>query len=191
MSTRAVPTASACVRSGTRRCASVPAPASAGRGGNASVCTASGRAAIEASGARDKRTVSSPSDPSVLRLVSPHARPQTLLWSHPVVAKASFAGTYKSGFTQDVNLNHSFDTEVHDRTRRQMPLRTGACEKVDEGGGGVQTSAGPALGWGSAETVRVRPAGIEPAACGLKDRCSLAPRREPLTTELRARAVDV
>ena len=34
---------------------------------------------------------------------------------------------------------------------------------------------------------RVRPAGIEPAACGLKDRCSLAPRREPLTTELRAR----
>src|SRR5271154_6766079 len=35
----------------------------------------------------------------------------------------------------------------------------------------------------------VRPAGIEPAACGLKDRCSLAPRREPLTTELRARAV--
>lgn len=36
--------------------------------------------------------------------------------------------------------------------------------------------------------VPVRPAGIEPAACGLKDRCSLAPRREPLTTELRARA---
>ena len=36
--------------------------------------------------------------------------------------------------------------------------------------------------------VTVRPAGIEPAACGLKDRCSLAPRREPLTTELRARA---
>jgi hypothetical protein len=35
----------------------------------------------------------------------------------------------------------------------------------------------------------VRPAGIEPAACGLKDRCSLAPRREPLTTELRALAV--
>jgi hypothetical protein len=34
----------------------------------------------------------------------------------------------------------------------------------------------------------VRPAGIEPAACGLKDRCSLAPRREPLTTELRALA---
>jgi hypothetical protein len=34
----------------------------------------------------------------------------------------------------------------------------------------------------------MRPAGIEPAACGLKDRCSLAPRREPLTTELRARA---
>src|SRR5271154_4176859 len=37
----------------------------------------------------------------------------------------------------------------------------------------------------------VRPAGIEPAACGLKDRCSLAPRREPLTTELRARAGNV
>lgn len=34
---------------------------------------------------------------------------------------------------------------------------------------------------------KMRPAGIEPAACGLKDRCSLAPRREPLTTELRAR----
>src|SRR5271169_6243150 len=39
------------------------------------------------------------------------------------------------------------------------------------------------------QTRKVRPAGIEPAACGLKDRCSLAPRREPLTTELRARAV--
>jgi EAL domain-containing protein (putative c-di-GMP-specific phosphodiesterase class I) len=38
---------------------------------------------------------------------------------------------------------------------------------------------------------KVRPAGIEPAACGLKDRCSLAPRREPLTTELRARAVRI
>src|SRR5438552_13007769 len=37
---------------------------------------------------------------------------------------------------------------------------------------------------------KVRPAGIEPAACGLKDRCSLAPRREPLTTELRARDVE-
>jgi hypothetical protein len=36
---------------------------------------------------------------------------------------------------------------------------------------------------------RMRPEGIEPSACGLKDRCSLAPRREPLTTELRARAV--
>jgi hypothetical protein len=36
---------------------------------------------------------------------------------------------------------------------------------------------------------KMRPAGIEPAACGLKDRCSLAPRREPLTTELRARAM--
>ena len=35
----------------------------------------------------------------------------------------------------------------------------------------------------------MRPEGIEPSACGLKDRCSLAPRREPLTTELRARAV--
>lgn len=33
---------------------------------------------------------------------------------------------------------------------------------------------------------RMRPEGIEPSACGLKDRCSLAPRREPLTTELRA-----
>src|SRR5271169_3777895 len=41
------------------------------------------------------------------------------------------------------------------------------------------------------QTRKVRPAGIEPAACGLKDRCSLAPRREPLTTELRARAGNV
>jgi hypothetical protein len=40
----------------------------------------------------------------------------------------------------------------------------------------------------SKQVSEVRPAGIEPAACGLKDRCSLAPRREPLTTELRARA---
>lgn len=33
----------------------------------------------------------------------------------------------------------------------------------------------------------MRMEGIEPSACGLKDRCSLAPRREPLTTELHAR----
>jgi hypothetical protein len=49
-------------------------------------------------------------------------------------------------------------------------------------------------GAGSVRIRRVcgmRPAGIEPAACGLKDRCSLTPRREPLTTELRARAGDV
>ncbi len=38
-------------------------------------------------------------------------------------------------------------------------------------------------------SVNMRPAGIEPAACGLKDRCSLEPRRVPLTTELRARVV--
>jgi hypothetical protein len=44
--------------------------------------------------------------------------------------------------------------------------------------------------WYSTER-KMRPAGIEPAACGLKDRCSLAPRREPLTTELRARAVGI
>ena len=37
----------------------------------------------------------------------------------------------------------------------------------------------------------MRPEGIEPSACGLKDRCSLAPRRVPLTTELRARDVSV
>ena len=33
---------------------------------------------------------------------------------------------------------------------------------------------------------KMRPEGIEPSACGLKDRCSLEPRRVPLTTELRA-----
>src|ERR1700676_905489 len=44
---------------------------------------------------------------------------------------------------------------------------------------------------GPRRLLAVRPAGIEPAACGLKARCSLAPRREPLTTELRARAVDI
>jgi EAL domain-containing protein (putative c-di-GMP-specific phosphodiesterase class I) len=46
----------------------------------------------------------------------------------------------------------------------------------------------PAVSWADGSKRIVRPAGIEPAACGLKDRCSLAPRREPLTTELRARA---
>ncbi len=55
----------------------------------------------------------------------------------------------------------------------------------------LSTAAADALKRCSAarEVIAVRPAGIEPAACGLKDRCSLAPRREPLTTELRARAV--
>ena len=33
----------------------------------------------------------------------------------------------------------------------------------------------------------MRLGGIEPPTCGLKDRCSLAPRRLPLTTELQAR----
>ena len=32
----------------------------------------------------------------------------------------------------------------------------------------------------------MRPTGVEPATFGLKDRRSLAPRKEPLTTELRA-----
>jgi hypothetical protein len=32
----------------------------------------------------------------------------------------------------------------------------------------------------------VRLGGIEPPTCGLKGRCSLAPRRLPLTTELQA-----
>jgi hypothetical protein len=34
----------------------------------------------------------------------------------------------------------------------------------------------------------MRPTGVEPATFGLKDRRSLAPRKEPLTTELRAPA---
>ena len=32
----------------------------------------------------------------------------------------------------------------------------------------------------------MRPTGVEPATFGLKDRRSLGPRKEPLTTELRA-----
>ena len=37
-----------------------------------------------------------------------------------------------------------------------------------------------------AATKEVRLGGIEPPTCGLKGRCSLAPRRLPLTTELQA-----
>lgn len=40
--------------------------------------------------------------------------------------------------------------------------------------------------WGASA---MRLGGIEPPTCGLKDRCSLAPRRLPLTTELQARAL--
>jgi hypothetical protein len=36
------------------------------------------------------------------------------------------------------------------------------------------------------ESRGMRPTGVEPATFGLKDRRSLAPRKEPLTTELRA-----
>jgi hypothetical protein len=32
----------------------------------------------------------------------------------------------------------------------------------------------------------MRPTGVEPATFGLKDRRSLGPRKDPLTTELRA-----
>ena len=35
----------------------------------------------------------------------------------------------------------------------------------------------------------MRPTGVEPATFGLKDRRSLGPRKDPLTTELRALAV--
>ncbi len=37
----------------------------------------------------------------------------------------------------------------------------------------------------------MRPTGVEPATFGLKDRRSLAPRKEPLTTELRAPAGNI
>src|ERR1700716_1582832 len=98
---------------------------------------------------------------------SPSSRPFTrLLRPHPVAASPGgdeHYGTYTSGFTQDVNL-----------------IRSGGLGKN-----------GDLTGATSRRLLAVRPAGIEPAACGLKDRCSLAPRREPLTTELRARAVDI
>ena len=37
----------------------------------------------------------------------------------------------------------------------------------------------------------MRPTGVEPATFGLKDRRSLGPRKDPLTTELRALAVKI
>ena len=39
---------------------------------------------------------------------------------------------------------------------------------------------------GSEEQRGMRPTGVEPATFGLKDRRSLGPRKDPLTTELRA-----
>jgi hypothetical protein len=36
------------------------------------------------------------------------------------------------------------------------------------------------------EIPKMRPTGVEPATFGLKDRRSLGPRKDPLTTELRA-----
>jgi hypothetical protein len=52
----------------------------------------------------------------------------------------------------------------------------------------------PSQGSGSAagktrhceESLTMRPTGVEPATFGLKDRRSLGPRKDPLTTELRA-----
>ena len=41
----------------------------------------------------------------------------------------------------------------------------------------------------SKELHPMRPTGVEPATFGLKDRRSLGPRKDPLTTELRALAV--
>src|SRR4051794_29823548 len=41
------------------------------------------------------------------------------------------------------------------------------------------------------EQQRMRPTGVEPATFGLKDRRSLGPRKDPLTTELRALAGNI
>lgn len=37
----------------------------------------------------------------------------------------------------------------------------------------------------------MRPTGVEPATFGLKDRRSLGPRKDPLTTELRALTANI
>jgi hypothetical protein len=121
----------------------------------------------------------------------------------------SSAQTYKSRFTQKVNLNSAGGRACKKSTN---PDRTGegrrwattrpdsatpslkSCSALHPPGELRDRSGDPGRagdmhrrGAGT-ESRKVRPAGIEPAACGLKDRCSLAPRREPLTTELRARA---
>ncbi len=91
--------------------------------------------------------------------------------------------TYKSGFTWNVNQPSRPGAQAS-----ATPARAGRGNSACRHGrrswrAGARRSA-------TADR-EVRPAGIEPAACGLKDRCSLAPRREPLTTELRARALRI
>src|ERR1700684_1303771 len=86
--------------------------------------------------------------------------------------------------------------ELEDRARATCRAPRETCEATllaaaGEPRGGIAACdqrGGELLGE-ALRSWKVRPAGIEPAACGLKDRCSLAPRREPLTTELRAPAV--
>ena len=105
--------------------------------------------------------------------------------------------TYKSHITQHVNTNRPSFVNWPRRSLTNGTWRTVGCTVRWT----KRRTRPPALRpapWGRRRHERriddaargwsVRPAGIEPAACGLKDRCSLAPRREPLTTELRARA---
>ena len=164
----AAPPSNGCVQSSRRSPARGSEPANAGRADNATGGKASVRAALEACAAPDIRTASSPASLSPPRRTprkthSQKAPRRSVPSCHPALApdgRDPPAQTYKSRFTRNVNSHRKLSQLTAAHARRQA----------------------------RAEVEEVRPAGIEPAACGLKDRCSLAPRREPLTTELRARA---
>ena len=174
------PPASVCARWRTTTPGPERGRASGGRDERGNDGRASARAAHGPCGVRCTRTASSPLPSASCLPVQHPARPQMHRPDPPPCSGS--AAVSKSEFAGNVNLNRSPD------------MRAKSCAPPPSGNGSSKPKPsrtarppGP-LGRATRRPAihRVRPEGIEPSACGLKDRCSLAPRREPLTTELRA-----
>jgi hypothetical protein len=156
------------------------ARASAGRVGSASAGTASGRAAPAASDPRGRRTISCSAAP-LPHMASPRARPKAHRPIPSIERREQLPSeTYKSGFTQLVNFSRSVDTWTDDLDVEPIGAHIAVKAKGARTSGGGAPAADHALGHRgegsggvgppSCGGTTVRPEGIEPSACGLKDR---------------------